>query len=56
MTVAFVAALSAAKIPSDPALAVVLLATTGFGHVTGKSFEGDPHHPPNSSLIAFLGL
>jgi len=34
----------------------VVGSTSGFGHVSGKLFEGDPHHPPNSSLTAFLGL
>jgi len=51
MTVAFVVAVA-----FSVAVILVVLATTGFGHISGISFEGDPHHPPNSSLIAFLGL
>lgn len=38
------------------AVSVVVVAKILFGHGLGNTFEGDPHQPPNSSLIAFLGL
>lgn len=55
-TLAAVLATVAVVVVAAAVLVVVVAATAAFGHVAGLLAEGDPHHPPNSSLTAFLGL